>query len=95
MEIIQPTVEASLVVILYVLIERVVVPLLAKDNTSGRDSTDGNGNKRHQDYVNRTVEHRLDRLDEQLAEHSATINDVGAKVSVIKAIVERIERRTK
>jgi len=91
MEVIQPTLAASLAVILYVVIEKIVVPLV-KGKTNGRNGKNGNGDK-HQEYINRTIENRLDGHSHQLNEHRNAIAEVGAAIKVVHAIVERIEKR--
>ena len=96
MEVMQPTIAASLVVVIYVLIEKVIVPLLSKGkNNVSNDRNNRRSNGQHQEYVKTTFEHRLNRIEKQLIEHRDTIGDVGGAVRVIKAIVERIEEKTK
>ena len=96
MEVMQPTIAAALVVVIYVLIEKVIVPLLSKGkNNVSNDRNNRRSNGQHQEYVNTTFEHRLNRIEKQLIEHRDTIGDVGGAVRVIKAIVERIEEKTK
>lgn len=95
MEIFQPSLSAALVVVLYLTLDRVVVPLI-KGRTNGRTKNEnGAGNDRNQDLVNQITERRMDRLEGELSENRAAIGDVGTAVEVIKAIVERIEARLK
>jgi len=94
MDIIQPTVAASLVIVLYVLIEKVIVPL-AKGKANGNGRHRESIDDKHQDYINRNVEARLNDHSKRLGEHSDALAEIGTAVQVIKAIVLRIEEKTK
>ena len=93
-DIIQPTVAASLVVVLYLVIEKVVVPL-----AKGRHDGDGRNRKgdddRHQEYINNTVDHRLNEHSRRISDLNQSLTEIGTAVSVIEEIVRRIEERTK
>ena len=94
MEVLQPTLAASLVVVLYLMIDKIIVPLVrGKANGNGRNNqaTDD----KHQDYINRTVEYRLNDHEKRLGGHTDALAEIGAAVQVIKAVVQRIEERTK
>ena len=93
-DVIQPTLAASLVVVLYIVIEKVVVPLITKGRNDGNGRHDKGGD-RHQDYVNNTVDARLNDHSRRLGELNQSLVEIGTAVSVIKAIVQRIEEKTK
>jgi len=90
MELAQPPLAAGLGVVLFLLIDRVVVPLIKGKNEPTR-STGGNG--RHQEYVNSNHEQRLDSHARQLNEHRATLNEIGTKTTVIYEILQRVEKQ--
>ena len=91
MEVLQPTLAASLVVVLYLMIDKIIVPLVkGKANGNGRNATDD----KHQDYITRTVEYRLNDHEKRLGSHTDALAEIGAAVQVIKAVVQRIEEKT-
>lgn len=92
-DMIEPTLAASLVVVLYVMIDKVVVPLITKGKNDGNGRHDKGD--RHQEYVNNTFDHRLNEHSRRLGELNQSLVEIGTAVSVIEAIVRRIEERTK
>ena len=95
MEIVQPTLSAALVVIIYLLLERVVVPLVKGKATNGRNKngTRVDDRNQQQQLVNEITARRMDKLENELGANRQSIAEVGTAVEVIKAIVERIEER--
>lgn len=99
MEILQPSLSAALVVVIYILLDRVVVPLVkgkaSNGNGRNKNGTVAHRNDQQQQLVNEITNRRMDKLESELGENRQAIADVGTAVAVIKAIVERIEARLK
>ena len=96
MDVIQPSLSAALVVVIFVLVDRVIVPLVKGKSNNGRHKDSGRDDDRNQQQlVNEITARRMDKLENQLSENRAAVGDVGTAIEVIKAIVERIEARLK
>ena len=76
---------AGLVIVLYAIIDKVLVPLV-RSRSSGNDNRSS-----RQEYVNKNTERRLAAIERDLHEVRDAWQTIGTQIAVLEEILKRIE----
>lgn len=83
-------VTAGLVLVLYTLIDKILVPLIKGRLGNGARNRGGNG-ERVQQVINSTFERRIGELEESVSEIGKAIVETRTSLALAEQILERIE----
>jgi len=87
MDVLENGIVAALVVVLWVVVDKVVAPLIRRKNGTHQDDPRWN----HQEYINAQHRQQLERHADQIGDVGRAVGTLGAKIDVSIAILDRIE----
>jgi len=95
MDIVQPTLSATLVVLIYVLIDKVVVPLISRKDKNGKQlngysATYHDGQRKLQEQINAQLLQRLEGIEEELRGFRVANSDIKTTLAVASDNLRRI-----
>ena len=94
MEVLEHSVISGLVLIVYALIDKVIVPLI-KSRKPKSDGSNGHSNGRQKDgiqtHLNSEFDRRISKTEDDLHKLSETMQEIRTEVAVSSEILKRIE----